>query len=459
MQSARTLRIRAQVLARSWSLWVVAVSMSLVSMSPALARAQDKQVAVLSFEGQRSAKLREAVVSSVSEEVSVVPNKEVQAKASELGVDLDSSDGRVAVARELEIDAFVQGRVDKAGRNWTLVLSVASGSSGEFAEVAELTAKDPKKLVARAESRSFSELSAAIARSERPAKAEPEPEPVAEKEEEPEPEPEAEEEPQPEDEEEAAQDDRDSDELPMALALELGAGGFSRDFEYRENIDSLPVYDIAAPPIAFVGLEWFPAAHFTGGAAAHVGLRARGQLAFGLSSGLESGPNEEFDTTSTLIEVGLRGRLPLDDLQLGADISYGSHTYKIDSIDTAAGLLDPGIPSASYSYVRLHIDASLALGDSASIGLGFGLLPMLGLGEIEEWFPQASGLAMEGDIHFAYELFSSFDLIASIGARRYAVTLEPTVDDVNNNRPIAAGLVDQYIAGQLGLRIRLGGTP
>jgi hypothetical protein len=151
--------------------------------------------------------------------------------------------------------------------------------------------------------------------------------------------------------------------------------------------------------------------------------------------------------------------LPLSSLQLGADISYGSHTYKIDAADTDQGTLDPGIPSAAYSYLRFHIDASLALGDSASIGIGLGLLPMLGLGEIERWFPQAGGLAMEGDINFAYELFSSFDLVASIAARRYAITIDPSVEDVNVNRPIAAGLVDQYIAGQLGLRLRLGGTP
>jgi hypothetical protein len=66
---------------------------------------------------------------------------------------------------------------------------------------------------------------------------------------------------------------------------------------------------------------------------------------------------------------------------------------------------------------------------------------------------------MEGDVNFAYELFSSFDLVASIGARRYAVTIDPTVQDVTARRPIAAGLVDQYVAGQLGLRFRLGGTP
>lgn len=433
-------------------------------MAPTLARAEGKRAAVLSFEGPRASKVRDGVVKSVSDDVEVVSNKTVQSTASRLGADLGSADGKVAVARELQIDVFIEGRVDRAGRNWVLVLSAASGSSGESAEVAELTAKNPNQLLAKAKARSARELSSAIAQSERPAKEEPkpEPEPVA-VEDEPEPEPEEEAAAQPE-EQEAPQDDSDSDsddddELPMALALEVGAGGFSRDFEYRENLSSLPVYDIAAPPIGWAALQWFPAAHFSDGVAANIGLRAYGQLAFGLSSGLESGSDAEFSTSSTLIEVGLRGRLPLSALQLGADVSYGSHTYKIDSAQTDAGTIDPGIPSASYSYVKVHLDASLALGDSARVGLGFGLMPLLGFGEVETWFPQASGLAMEGDVNFAYALFSSLDLVASIGARRYAVTIDPTVEDVTNDFPIAAGFVDQYVAGQLGLRFRLGGTP
>jgi len=455
MQTARPLRERALVLARLL-VGCLVTTLAAVSISPALVHAQDKRAAVLSFEGPRAAKLRDSVIESIGGEVTVVPNKEVQGAASRLGADLSSSDGRVDVARELEIDVWIEGRVDKAGRNWVLVLSAASGSSGESAEVAEITAKDPKKLANRVSSKAYSELSSAIAQSERPEK-KAEPEPVAAKEDEPEVVPEEEDEPEPvadqaEDEDAPADDDG---ELPMALAIEIGAGGFSRDFEYRENLSSLPVYDIAAPPIGWVGLQWFPVAHFDDSALAHIGLRAQGQMAFGLSSGLEAGGDEEFSTTSTLIEVGLRGRLPLGGLQLGADISYGSHTYKIDS----AGATDPGVPSASYGYLKFHIDASLALGDSASLGVGFGLLPLLALGEIETWFPQAGGLAMEGDVHFAYELFSSFDLVASIGARRYAVTIDPTVEDVNAERPIAAGLVDQYIAGQLGLRFRLGGTP
>jgi hypothetical protein len=436
------------------------LTVAAVSISPTRAHAEDKNVAVLSFDGPRAAKVRDAVVSSVSAEINVVPGREVQSTADRLNADLSTSDGRIEVARELEIDAYVEGRVDKAGRNWVLVLSVASGRSGESAEVAEITAKDPKKLAARVESKAYSDLSSAISQSERPEKEAPKPV-VAEKEEEEEPEPELEEEP--EEVAEQAEDEADDSDgkEPMALAITLGAGGFTRDFEYRENLSSLPVYDIAAPPIGWVGLQWFPGAHVTNeGVAANIGLRAQGQMAFGLSSGLESGSSEEFSTTSTLIELGVRGRLPLDSLQLGADISYGSHTYKIDSTTDAMGIeRDPGIPSASYGYLKFHIDASLALGDKASVGIGFGLLPLLALGEIETWFPNAGGLAMEGDVNFAYELFSSFDLVASIGARRYAVTIDPTVQDVNVGRPIAAGLVDQYISGQLGLRFRLGGTP
>jgi hypothetical protein len=120
---------------------------------------------------------------------------------------------------------------------------------------------------------------------------------------------------------------------------------------------------------------------------------------------------------------------------------------------------DPGVPSVSYSYVRLHADIGVSLGDSASLALGGGVLPLLGVGEVEDWFPQAGGLALEGNVTFAYALSSVLDLMATFNARRYAVTFDPTVADVNAGQRIAAGMVDQYVAGQLGLRFRLGGKP
>jgi hypothetical protein len=171
MQSARPLRKRALVLAQSLSIGSVGiVILAAASISPDHALADSKRAAVLSFEGPRSAMMRDAVVESVSDEVEVVPNKEVQGAASRLGADLSSSDGKIAVARELEIDVWIEGRVDRAGKNWVLVLSAASGRSGDAAEVGELTAKDPKKLSNRAKSKALNELSSAIAQSERPEK-------------------------------------------------------------------------------------------------------------------------------------------------------------------------------------------------------------------------------------------------------------------------------------------------
>src|SRR5687768_11399685 len=91
MQSARPLRERALVLAR-----LLVVTVAAVSTLPARAHAEDKNAAVLSFDGPRAVKMRDAVVSSVSEEINVVPSREVQSTADRLGVDLSSADGRIA---------------------------------------------------------------------------------------------------------------------------------------------------------------------------------------------------------------------------------------------------------------------------------------------------------------------------------------------------------------------------
>lgn len=440
----------------AWVLGVLAVSG---------AQADDgKRVVVRTFEGPRSAKVRDSVVESLSSEAEVVPSKDVQRAADKLSADPDSADGRVAIARELEIDAWVEGRVAKKGRNWTVTLSVASGADGEASEAGTVSARDPVALSRKAGSRAWDELSGAIGQASRP---EPEREVVAKKAEpEPEEEPEEavakaepeEDEPQ-EDEPQEDEPEGDDGELPMALGIELGLGGFTRDFEYRENLSALPTYDIGAPPFGRLALQWFPAAHFQDDALAHIGLRAEGQMAFGLSSGLADGNGGEFTTSSHLLEVGVRVRLPLGMFQVGGDVSYGMHKYAIDSASSAGGEIDPGIPAVDYAYVRLHVDVTAALGDNASIALGGGLLPLLGSGEVETWFPRSGGLAIEGNVTFAYGLFSSLDLMLSLTARRYAITLDPTVDDVNAGMRIAAGMVDQYVTGQLGLRFRLGGTP
>lgn len=421
-----------------------------------------KRAVVLPFEGPRSAKARDEVVEALGDEVEVVSSREVEATADRLEADSSSADGRVAISRELEIDAWVEGSVDRKGKSFVLTLSVASGDSGEMNEVGDIKAPQAA-FVRKVGAQAWDTISGAISQAQRPAKAaepEPEPEPIAradedESEEEPE---EAAEEDQPEEEGEPEGDDEDT-ERPMALSLDLGLGGFSRDFDYTQNLSALPRYDIAAPPFARLGLEWFPAAHFESGAVAHIGLRAVGQLAFGLSSSPESGTTTDFSTSSNLFEIGARGRLPLGGFQLAADVSYGVHNYQIDSASANNIEIDPLIPSAGYSYVRLGIDAKIALGDSASLGAGIAFLPLLGLGEIETWFPQASGLGMEGNINFAYGLTGALDLMLSLAARRYAVTLEPSVNDATGGRPIAGGIVDQYFAGQLGLRVRLGGTP
>jgi hypothetical protein len=413
------------------------------------------------FDGPKSAKVRDQVVDALGDEVEVVSTREVQQAADKLEADSSSAEGRVAISRELEIDAWIEGRVSKQGRNWLLTLSVASGDDGGMNEVGDIKAAQPPALARRAGSQAWDTISGAVGQARRPqqevaAPIEEEPEPIA-RADKPAAEEEEEEE-EPEEEMEPEGDDGEG-ERPMALAIDLGLGGFSRDFDYRQNLSALPTYDIAAPPFARLGLEWFPAAHFSTGALAHVGLRAAGQMAFGLSSSPESGMTTDFSTSSSLFELGVRGRLPLGGFQLAADVSYGVHNYTIDSASANNVAIDPLIPSAGYSYVRLGIDAKLALGDSASIGAGLALMPLLGLGEVETWFPQASGLAMEGNLSFAYALLDSLDLMISLAARRYAITLEPTVNDATIGRPVAGGIVDQYFAGQIGLRVRLGGTP
>ena len=234
--------------------------------------------------------------------------------------------------------------------------------------------------------------------------------------------------------------------------------GFSRVLEYRENIDRLPGYDIALPPALRGLVIWYPAAHFTGGVPAHIGLRLHGQYAFGLSSKVEHGDGPEFSTSSMLLEVGLRGRIPVDPFEVGLSLSYGMHDYGVDAAKQNGVAIDPGIPSTGYRYLHAGLELRMQLG---GLGLAFGgaLMPLLDVGDVQKWFPHASGIGIEGNAEIGYALGDSFDLFAMLSARRYAVSFDPKVADIEAGRALVGGMVDRYLHALIGVRFVPGRKP
>ena len=134
------------------------------------------------------------------------------------------------------------------------------------------------------------------------------------------------------------------------------------------------------------------------------------------------------------------------------------HGYSIEAAQEGGVTIQPGIPSLGYRYLHVGAEVRMQLGD-LSLGFGGALLPLLGTGDLEDWFPQASGIGTEGSLELGYALGSDFDVFGMLTARRYAVSFEPDVRDVQRGLPLVGGMVDRYLHLELGLRFAPGARP
>jgi ribosomal protein L12E/L44/L45/RPP1/RPP2 len=365
---------------------------------------------------------------------------------------------RVDVGRELGVAAWIEGQVKKSRRGLDVTLVVIHGGTGETMTVMSYEAKKPRALANLVQDSVWADLGTLIMTAQPPVPAFG-PEPVAAARQQAAQQPaqnadeaqeDEEEESEPEDEDEPSEGD-DSDR-PSPLDVGISMVGLSRSLEYNDALSPLSTYHLDLGPSILLQARWYPAAHFDSGALANIGLDLRGRLMFAVDSGLE---DASYPTSSRALGIGLRGRLPLDEHELAAVFGYGSQTFEIDPTKTAMGEIPSGIPGTSYSMLRLGVEARLAFG-AVHVGGAMAFLPVLSTGELEDWFPQASASGLEGELSIGYALSPAFELGASFGIQRIALSMNPTLADAQMGRAIAGGAIDEMLYGTLGARFYVG---
>lgn len=443
---------------------VFAVALVAACLAPASAFALTR-VSVLPFKGQQAVRAHDAVVDALDAAggYEVVSTQEVKRTADSLGVDLTEAKGRAAVARELELAALVDGNVRKRGRNMEVQLTAYSGQTGEALGVGNVRAKKPA-LQRALRDKTMDELGPLLAHGGKAAPPEPEPEPVKEAEPEPEPEPvhkaqkepvetpervksgdvESEAEPEAEEPEEPEADNGDR---PKALELDIGVRLLSRSLKYNQPALDLPEQSNEVTPTAALGLRWYPGAHFTSGAGAHIGLEASGQITYPIDSTRGA---DSFRTSGHAFGVGLHVRLPLAKHELGLSVGYGQHAVEVADSDSG---VDPGVPSVKYGFLRAGLNARFQLGSALGLRLGTAYRLLLGYGELGEdaWFRRTSGGAIEGELALRYTITGPLAIEASFGIWRYFLSLkpEPSDESVTDFARIAGGITDQSLFGGL----------
>ncbi len=411
--------------------------------APAPKKTDRKRVVVLPFTGNQAGTVRGFASTALNKRkgVTIIADKQLQS------VDIPTepkAEDLVAAAAALDAALFVSGKVSAAKGRSTLELIAYNGADGQELSEVSVSGKGLAGLRGSINKELVTKLASAVDRSASP---EP-PEETLSAETDSEATDSEEEAATEEEEDEDVDAPRDPSARPSPLEVLAGVRAFSRNYRYSDDLfRSLRSYKLGAAPAAFIGVRWYPVAHFSGGAASHVGLVGGYERGFALKSQVEGG--EELTTKMQQWYAGLRYRIPLGRHEVGAEGSYGRHTFQIED-DPAA----PLVPDVDYGFMRLGLDARVRV-DRVLLGAHFGYRYLLGTGELgsDAWFPGASGGAVDAGLFAGYEFVTGIALVAGFDFRRYFFSLNPEPGDTF----VAGGAVDEYLSGWGGFAFRIPG--
>jgi len=442
--------------------WWLAALLALAPAQPAAAKpAARERVVVRTFSGPGAARVRDAVVQALNKtrRYEMVPNDRAEETAQEIGADLSTDAGRAAVAGRLELSGFVSGTIEKRGRQLVLELQVHGGASGAVTDARTFRAARPPKLVAQVKRRLPADLRRSPLQLEAPAAAVEEPPPEI-TEAAPETEPQfAQPEPTPgpegaDDEDEAEPDAEDEAGEATALEAAVGVRFMTRSFAYQQPATRLPEHSVALTPALDARLRWYPAASFTDGFVANLGVEAYAQLMLTVEA--TDGP-AVYDTSSNAFGANARVRIPLDASELGIHLGWGAHDVEIGDSQFGG---DPEVPSVAYRFLRIGADGRIALSESFALTLRASYLVLLGFGELAEepWFPDASGGGIQAQAGVSYALVGPLWLEADLGILHYflSMNVEPATAPAEAAlQRLADGASDQQLSAMLALALRL----
>jgi len=434
--------------------WLVAALLGWTALAaPAAAHADPRRIVVQDFEGPGAATVRADVIRSMRgvREVTLVPRQQVHDAAVRLGVSMIRPAEYVAVARDQRVTAFVTGVV-RHGRGWRVTLQVRDASSGEVTWETSFAGRRARR-VSRVVRRVFwRRAKDAIRSTDVPAAGSAEDLSALDDEAPPPPDL-SQDDDEPEhddglDEELAALFNRDFLQEHSPLEAYLGLRGVNRGMRYLDDRTGLRPYDMPLAPEIALGGEWYPAAHFTNGVLAHVGLAGDFTQSLFLTS---QGPNGvSYPTSDTRWSAGLRIRLPIDESRITLSAEYGHHAFSVEAAHPRDG--SPDIASVDYENARFGAGTRVALGD-LRLHFDAAYLYILDTGEIGQahYFPRTTAHGIDAAVGFSYPLGSGFEVRGWIDGRLSLLDFHADEGDP----VVAAGAMDRYIGATAALAWRM----
>lgn len=412
-----------------------------------------KRVVVRPFSGDSAEKMRAAVVSALKKQGSVelVEASKALEEAEEADSALSSSQGRVEVGRELRVDAFVVGRVQRQSRRrWRVQVMVQNAKDGEKIESMTFSARSSVALEREIESNFWKRAGDAIEESSAPGASSSDDEF------------EDDERPPAFDSEEFDEDDSEEDfefsnDAPSPLRVAAFYKQRLRNYSYNDAFGAsagftpLSTHETWLPTLG-AEATWYPAAHFSDGFAANLGLDLAFATIVGVQADLEV-PDPmatggvrvvRYDNSSVEWHLGLRYRIPVDSSLLSLKVAYGNYSLEFGE-DLNADPTRPNIPDVKYSFLRLGVEGDVRLGDLILRGNAaylYVLSPGSDLNQIANagWFPNLSVGGLEAGVAAAFDL-DGFEVGVGFDLRYfyYSMNNEP------GDNPVAGGAVDLYL--------------
>lgn len=440
----------------------VLASAFLLSVGAGIAHAEKpKRAVVEQFSGTGADKFRKLVQAELAKQgIELISDKKRAATEADLGL-LQVSDNYAAFAKELKVDAFIDGTVT-GSKKLTARLKV-KGPDGAAQGGASWVGANEKKLLntiddtlskklaavfagggaaAKEEAAPVAEAAAKPGKTEEVAEEKPRKKKKAESEESEAPKADAEE-------EASVSASVDEDDGPPSahkkLDVAVGAHVYGRKFSYNQSVlgdqrgYNLPV--VSAPSIS---LDYF--------FLPYLGISASAEYSLALIS--EDGNGDRYRTSSFGYSVGLKGRYALGERsEVTGGLGYASNNFKVTP--EADDKTPPQVAGVDYGQLRAGVGGRFGLTDTVSVLIGGSYLHLLSMGELQskDYFEFATGRGGEGygGIAIALPWVSGLEARLTADIRRYVFSMNSTNEDKFRR---AGGATDQYIGANIAVGFR-----
>ena len=220
------------------------------------------------------------------------------------------------------------------------------------------------------------------------------------------------------------------------LDLAAGAGIFSRNFSYNQDINqSLLGYSLGSGIAPAMKVTWAPLFGQRGYVTGHIGM----------SVGLKSTGADGTSYPSQLLAWGFGAGYRFligERSHVGLELDYEHQGFSISGTPSNPR---PDIPDVGYSAVAAGVDLRFSLFGPVSLLGGVYYRYLFSVGEIgtAAWFPHQTSMGVEANLGVGVMLGSAFELRVQGGFQRYGFTFNPVPGDAH----VAGGATDTYLGG------------